>query len=231
MGHLKIDFHEYPKTVAPDDFWGQVGRTVHGKPVSEQQIGMIVDAIKSGLDLRKNDCMLDIACGNGALSNLLFAACGELFGCDFSEYLISIAKKNFAKPPVFDFAVSGAAEYVRAEMAPERFTKALCYGSFAYFSFDDASATLSGLAMRFPNIRTVYIGNLPDRDLAHLFYKDGRDYEKELSDNTAQIGIWRSRKEFEQLAAATGWSAQFHTMPSDFYSAHYRYDAILERKS
>ena len=229
MGHLKIDFHEYPKTVAPDDFWGQVGRTVRGKPVSEEQIRMIVDAIKAGLRLEQSDCLLDIACGNGALSRLLFDSCSGYLGYDFSEYLIEVAKKNFARPPQFDFAVGSAAEYVEAEPQPQRYTKALCYGSFAYFSYEDAERTLRALAGRFKRISTVYIGNLPDRDLAHLFYQDGRDYAKELSDNTAQIGIWRSRKEFEELATKTGWRIRFHVMPKEFYSSHYRYDAILER--
>ena len=229
MGHVKIDFHEYPKTVAPDDFWGQVGRTVRGKPVSEEQIQMIVNAIKTGLNLQKSDYVLDIACGNGALSRLLFDSCSGLLGYDFSEYLISVAKSNFARPPAFDFAVGSAAEFVRAEAAPERFTKTLCYGSFAYFSYQDAEETLRQLARRFTGVTTVYIGNLPDRELAHRFYQDGRDYEKELSDNTAQIGIWRTRVEFEELARKTGWKARFHVMPAEFYSSHYRYDAILER--
>jgi len=33
----KFDYKEYPKTLDPDDVWGQVRRTVNGKPVSEDQ--------------------------------------------------------------------------------------------------------------------------------------------------------------------------------------------------
>ena len=48
---------EYPKTCRPDDFWGQVKRTVHGKPVSQDQIDMIIYAIRNGLSLSHEDIL------------------------------------------------------------------------------------------------------------------------------------------------------------------------------
>jgi len=228
MSFPKSDYKEYPKTLPPDDFWGQVRRTVYGKPISEDQIRLMVEAIKSGLDFRHDDCLLDLACGNGALSRLLFDRISRFLGVDNSEYLISVALANFAKVPHFDFLVSGAAEYVRDEQNPLQFTKALCYGSFSFFSASDANAVLKGLSSRFTKIKTLYIGNLPDKDRAHLFYPAGKDYVQELSDHASQIGIWRNREELEQLAADTGWRIRFHLMPSDFFAAKYCFDAILE---
>ena len=38
MNFPKWDYKEYPKTLPPDDFWGQVRRTVMGKPISESEI-------------------------------------------------------------------------------------------------------------------------------------------------------------------------------------------------
>jgi SAM-dependent methyltransferase len=103
MNFPKSDYKEYPKTLAPDDFWGQVRRTVHGKPITENQIQLIVEAIKNGLDFQKNDCLLDIACGNGALSRRLFHDINEFLGVDNSEYLISVAIANFGAPPKIRF--------------------------------------------------------------------------------------------------------------------------------
>jgi SAM-dependent methyltransferase len=228
MNFPKWDYKEYPKTLPPDDFWGQVRRTVMGKPISESQIKLIVDAIKSGLDFKKDDCLLDIACGNGALSRLFFHDISEFLGVDNSEYLISVALANFARPPEFDFMLSGAAEYVRAEQNPDRFTKALCYGSFSFFTSDDAFDVLLGLSSRFKRIKALYLGNLPDKDRAQAFYPADKDYSEDLSNHASQIGIWRSRKELEQLAAETGWRIRFQFMPNDFFAAHYRFDAVLE---
>lgn len=224
----KWDYKEYPKTLPRDDFWGQVRRTVHGKPITDEQIQLIVDAIKSGLSLKNDDCLLDIACGNGALSRLLFHDIAEFLGVDNSEYLISVALANFAKPPKFDFMLSGAAEYVRTEPTPDRFTKALCYGSFSFFTIADAHDVLLELSSRFTRIKTLYIGNLPDKDRAQAFYPSGNDYAEELTNHASQIGIWRNRKELEQLAAETGWRIRFLFMPNIFFAAHYRFDAILE---
>lgn len=229
QSYPKSDYKEYPKTLPADDLWGQVRRTVNGQRVSEEQIRMIVDALRSGLALRTSDVLLDLACGNGALSRYLFDDCERLHGVDFSAYLIDVARSRFLRPGRTDFQCADAAAYVRSEPDPERFTKVLCYGSFMFFSADDAIDVLAGLHRRFRNVTRVFIGNLPDKDRAHLFYPPGKDYEAELSDPTAQIGIWRSVDEFARLADATGWRLRVSQMPDSFYAARYRFDATLER--
>jgi len=215
--------------MARDDFWGQVKRTVHGKPVSQEQIDMIVKAIKDGLLFSPEDTLLDIGCGNGALSHYLFKDVSQFQGVDFSEYLIRIAKEYFEKAPDFTFQVIDAASYVNSEANPERFTKCLCYGAFTYFSCEDSKKVLSGLSRRFRNLQTVYIGNLPDTERAHLFYPEDKDFSGLLDDRNSPIGIWRSKDDFTQLAHRTGWDIDFYEMPGNFYAAHYRYDAILKR--
>lgn len=226
--YVKFDHDTYAKSRAPNDFWGQVRRTVNGVPVSDEQIQMIIDAIQSALILESNDILLDIACGNGALSHLLFDLCSGYQGVDLSEHLISVAKANFEALPKYQFMHQGAAEYVRAEVQPERFTKVLCYGSFPYFPAADAAEVLRTLFKKFSNVQSIFIGNLPDKERAVEFYKKQPDTE-ELADCHSQIGIWRTRDEFAQLANDAGWQVKFSTMPADFYSSYYRYDALLSR--
>lgn len=230
MNHPKHDYNEYPKTLPKDDFWGQVRRTVNGKPVPEEQIRMIVDAIVTGLDLRPEDNCLDIACGNGCLSSYLFPHCRSLFGVDASTYLVEIARQNFENPPRFQFAVDDAAHFVRTERAPERFNKVLCYGSFSYFPDADAVETLDLLHRRFTCVDRILVGNLPDRDRAPDFYTTRQEAFADLDNHESQIGIWRSVAQFQTLAAATGWELEVTRMPRSFYAAHYRFDAILRRK-
>lgn len=230
MDHPKHDYNEYPKTLAKDDFWGQVRRTVNGKPVPEEQIRMIVDAIVAGLGLRPEDNCLDIACGNGYLSSYLFQHCQSLFGVDASSYLIEIAQRNFENPPRFQFAIDDAAHFVRTERAPDRFNKVLCYGSFSYFSDADAVETLRLLHRRFTAVDRIMIGNLPDRDRASNFYTARQEVFAGLDNHESQIGIWRSVTQFETLAASTGWALEVTGMPESFYAAHYRFDAVLRRK-
>lgn len=231
MIYPKSDYKEYPKTLDPNDLWGQVRRTVNGKPVSEAQIAMIVAAIRDGLQFSKDDVVLDLACGNGALSSYFFEDCRSLLGVDYSPYLIEIATKRFQIPGKSTFVVDDVAHYIEDERDPGRFTKALCYGSFAYFPEADARHVLRGLRNRFVNVSRLLIGNLPDRDRAHLFYPPGTDYTSELEDHATQIGIWRSRAELSALAADTGWELTATLMPQEFYAAHYRFDALLTPKA
>ena len=227
--YARFDHDQYARSRSPGDFWGQIRRTVNGKPVSDDQIQMIVGEIKRRLSLQPDDVLLDLACGNGALSRFLFDSCSESLGVDLSEYLVSVANRHFARPPRHMFSTQGAAEYVRSESRPERFTKALCYGSFSYFSTADATDVLRELRERFVNVGTVFIGNLPDRDRKDVFYSKAKPDPAELSDHSSQIGIWRSPKEFTALARNADWNIQFSAMPAGFYSAHYRYDVTLSR--
>lgn len=226
--YARFDHNEYAKTRALDDFWGQIRRTVQGKPVSDDQIQMIVAAIRSALEIEPAEALLDIACGNGALSHFLFESCADYLGVDLSEHLISVAKTNFEALPHYQFTHQGAAEYVRAELRPKRFSKSLCYGSFSYFSEVDAAEVLRTLFEKFSNVQAVFIGNLPDKDRATEFYKR-QPAPEELADCHSQIGIWRTRDEFSELAGAAGWKVKFSTMPAGFYASHYRYDALLSR--
>jgi len=175
------------------------------------------------------DVLLDIGCGNGALSRYLFKECREFFGVDFSEYLVSVAKENFESRPHYIFRHQDAAAYVDWEPEPARFTKALCYGCFMYLSFSEAEHVLRQLAERFTNLDTLYIGNIPDKLRAANFYPQDKDFTDLLADNKSPIGIWRSEEDIRELAEKTGWNVEFSYMDEDFYAAHYRFDAMLTR--
>ncbi|WP_068825964.1 class I SAM-dependent methyltransferase [Pseudomonas sp. BMS12] len=228
---MESDFKEYPKTLASDDFWGQVKRTVNGQPVSEEQIQLIVATIHQALQFQVGDRLLDLACGNGALSRYFFDCCDELYGVDYSPVLIDVAKRYFEQPPARRFDVADVGDYIVAEGDPMRFTKVLCYGSFPYFPEQTARLVLSTLNTDFRNVQRVFIGNLPDIERNTEFYTDGLDHSAELKEHNSKIGIWRSQDEFMQLAADCGWQAQIQRMPEGFYAAHYRYDVLLVRAS
>lgn len=228
-GYAPFDHDLHARSRPPDDFWGQVRRTVKGQPVPAEQIEMIVAAAVSALELGPEDVVLDLACGNGALSARMFDRCAELVGVDSSEYLVSVAKANFERSPQRLFLLDDVAAFARGEPRPERFTKVLCYGSFSYFSEEIARAVLRLLAERFVAVSRVYIGNLPDRARSASFYTVSPALSGELDDPRSQIGIWRSMEEFRGLAASCGWKAEFRNMPAAFYASHYRYDALLSR--
>lgn len=226
----KFDHDKHARSKDERDFWGQIKRTVNGQPVSDDQISLIVDQIADKLLFRQDDIVLDLACGNGALSSRFFGEVQEYKGVDFSGRLIEIAEKYFSVPGKSSFVHSDAFEYLRAEPTPEIFTKVLCYGSFPYFSANNAEGILLELSDRFHNVERVFIGNLPDKRRAEHFYSERKIFSAELDDHESSIGIWRSKDEFTLLAHRAGWDVEFSLMPKEYYAAHYRYDALLTRK-
>ena len=229
--YAKFSYDAHARTCAPDDFLGQTRRTVQGMPIPDAQIHMILDAMRHGLQLREDDVLLELACGNGALSVQMFDACQGYLGTDISEYLISVAKQHFERQPDYRFEKQGAIECVHHEPQPERFTRALCYAGFQYFSDPDAADILLTLHDHFTQLQRMFIGNLPDRARAAEFYTSREVSAAELSDPDTALGIWRTRDAFAQLAHDTGWQVEFSFMPPGFHAAHYRYDAVLTRRT
>jgi SAM-dependent methyltransferase len=228
MNKERFSFYkEHPKSCSPDDFWGQVKRTVNGKPVSQDQIDMIVDAVVKGLDLSRHDTLLDLCCGNGALSTLLFKHCNGGLGVDFSEYLISIANKNFSDPPNQTYICQDAIGFCEKPVTPYNFSKMVCYGSFSYLEQDRVEMLLCLLKTKFPKLHRIFIGNCPDKNLLADFYGEQSFTPGVENDPDSPIGIWRTQEEFISLAKGCGWQATIHRMPTLYYAAHYRYDVIL----
>lgn len=226
---MEYDFKVYPKELGEKDYWGQVKRTVNGKPVSEEQIQLILDAVCANLELRLGgeDRLLDLGCGNGALSQLLFDRVSAFLGVDYSEYLILVAKRDFERLPDFRFEVADVLGYVVGERAPERFNKVLCYGCFSYFPL--AEELLAKLHQRFTHVTHVFLGNLPDRARMDQFYRGALPDAEELVNHDSKIGIWRTAEELIALAERAGWKTKITHMPTTFYASHYRYDVTLVR--
>jgi SAM-dependent methyltransferase len=222
------DYDEYPKALARDDFWGQVRRTIRGRRITEEELAVVVRAIRSGLQLSSDDVLLDLMCGNGALTARLFDSCQSVIGVDRSKYLIEIAKEYFERAPQYRFVEAEALAYVRVGPEAQRFTKMLCYGAFQYLPFDVARLILSELRLGFASVERILLGNLPDKERADRFFRDRLEQERpDLGDAGSQIGVWWAQEELREVAGACGWRASFSQLPSHVFNAHYRYDAVL----
>lgn len=222
-------YDEHAKSCAPDDFWGQVKRTVGGQPVNASQIDMIVDSVRNGLTLSPQDILLDLCCGNGALTDKIFDFCAGGVGVDASPHLIEIARSNFERLPTRRYIVGEVSAFAAATPENNTFTKALCYGSFKYLSNETARRLLEHLRGRFAQISLIFIGNNADKALAKDFFYEGA-YRPGVEDaHDSFLGMWRSEEEFSALAARAGWNVHFHRMPPAFYAARFCYDAILMR--
>jgi SAM-dependent methyltransferase len=223
-------YKKHPLTCDPDDLWGQVRRTVKGKPVGEDQIQLIVDAVTSGLGLKADDRLLDLCCGNGALTDRIFTRCEGGCGVDFSEPLIEVARRRFEDGSRSKYVLSDVVEWVGDAQNSGPYSVALCYGSFSYLSTSQAEALLRNLWLNFPSVRSFFLGNLPDRAQLARLVGDRPWCDGDENRPDTQFGIMRTDEEITTLANKAGWHAHAVRMPAEFFAAEARYDAVLTRR-
>lgn len=220
----EYDYIERPKQFERDDFWRQVRRTINGKPVDESQIQLIVEQIILVLCLGPSDKLLDIGCGNGALSARLEPHIGELLGIDLSEYLIEVAIEHFATSKMsFEHK---QVEDVIGQLAFRKFNKGLLYGVSSFL--DDETITRLTEWFFSQESAALMFGNVRDRNFAAEFYGENFDVS-ELDNVGSSMGKWRTREWYEQLAVSTGTKVQFFSMPDEFYAAKYYFDVLLTK--
>lgn len=223
----KFLYDTFARQIGAEDLQKQIRRTVKGEAVPQQQIDMILTAIRAGLYLTDKDCLLELACGNGALSQSFIGSCTAYLGTDISECLIGVAKTHFEALPHIRFEQADALDCLTTLQDPEKYNKLLCYAAFQYFPDPMIIALLETVRRRFPTMARMFIGNLPDLQQAHLFFEQAMPDAALLKSNETPIGIWRTQDEFRALCQAAGWHVSFTRMPEAFYAAAYRYDAAL----
>lgn len=227
---FQVEFYEqHARRCDPTDFWGQVKRTVRGSPVSSEQIQLIVDSVRDGLQINGDDYLLDLCCGNGALTSRIFSHCRGGLGVDITPYLIQVATENFIHRPTESFACSDIQKYLLRDNDFQLFTKAMWYGAFQCFEDGDGMSILQILREKYPAISHIYVGNQPDKDRHLAFYGSDFNSPELLKSTMSPLGIWRTPREFANLAKAAGWRTHIHYMSDNFVGAHYRFDAILSR--
>jgi len=164
-----FDHNKYAKQRGPKDFWGQIRRTVNGKSVSKKNINLIVSEITAKLKLSKNDILLDLGCGNGALTYLLRKKVKKISAVDFSTFLINVARKNFRSKNI-KYYNHEIYEFLKKKDIFLH-NKVLIYGVFSYLSNFKAKKIIKIFDTKFINLEKVFIGNLPDiEEKKKIFY-------------------------------------------------------------
>lgn len=207
--------------------WSRISRTVNGVPVDIDQIRMLVEAIFDGLALAETDVLLDVGCGNGALSAILAPVLFRLCGFDPDVVLLEEAQELCQETSKICLHRGSLPDAIPQCDASSTVSKALIYGVFAYVP--DPMEALRNLRLTFPNLNAIFIGQLPDYTRKEIFLK-GCDSPGRLASLEQSIGRWFKASEIVELSKIAGWSAEIRRMPLSFYSAHYRFDVVLRRR-
>jgi len=219
---------EYPKQFARDEFWLQIKRTVNGRQVSENDIEMIVERICRQLILNSTEHLLDLGCGNAALSSRMFNLLGKYTGVDFSEYLLSVANEYFKPNENITYHKSDIYDFILNEKNPSLYNKILCYGVISYLPSDKVICLLGDIRDRFQNVERIYLGNIPNRKKAEEFYSKRDVGEYNLDAHDSSIGFWWDPDDMAEQVLAIGFDPEISYMPSSFYASEYRFDLTLK---
>jgi predicted TPR repeat methyltransferase len=207
----------------------QVDMTVNGNEVNPEQIELRINAIKQNLSLRESDILLDICCGNGLITERLSDSVKLIYGVDFSEGLIEIAKNNQKatnlKYEVGDITKINLQNY-------DSITKINVYAGLQYISLKELQDLLKKIKS-YPKPLIVYCANVPDKEKIWNYYdteEKRKFYQERESAGKPHIGTWFYKNDIARAADALEVSYKFLEIDKRLNTSNYRFDIIFSTK-
>ena len=227
-------FSEYRITqiTSDEDLLYQVGYTVNGRPIRNDQFQAMIEDIRQALGITGTDVCLDLCCGNGLLSFEIARYAKAVYGFDFSEPYIANALQHKKLPNIH----YGVADVKRiGEILNQQkllFSKALMYYSLAYFTVDDLGPLLQSLRSHALPGAQVLFGSIPDERRKFKYYNTLRrrlDYlwNVRCRGKESGIGNWWQQETIQKVSENFGFQCRILKQNPVLHTAHYRFDAVL----
>jgi ubiquinone/menaquinone biosynthesis C-methylase UbiE len=217
----------WDKIGAQKDSFAQVGRG-DGSGIKEEQLDIIVQHIVHTLDIKPDDIVLDICCGNGLLTSRLSRYCKKIVGVDFSEVLIDQARNNF---PSIEFICADALELNSSTFSSIQFDRINLYFSFQYFdSVHKGRKVIEHMLPLLAPGGKILLGDIPDREYFFVFYNSIRKIAyliKKMLEDKNDMGKFWSEEELLLICKQLGLKGEKLSQPRNLPYSHYRMDFIL----
>jgi ubiquinone/menaquinone biosynthesis C-methylase UbiE len=188
---------------------------------------LIEEHIKTLLQLKYSDCLLDVCCGNGIVTKSLSKHCKSTEGIDFSPQLIKNAKLSNSSSTI-KYSVGDATRL--AEHTEKKFDKIVLYFSFQYFSYDDGLKVVSEMKKLLKPNGIILLGDIPDRKFFWNYYNTFPKrffYFKQWIFKQPKMGKFWSEKEMNKIAEATNLKGVFLKQNKNLPHWQYRFDFLL----
>ena len=205
----------------------QVGKTVNGYEISQTQLRLIVGHIGHILHLGARDSMLDLCCGNGLITRRLAPLVREIVAVDFAGGLIDIAKRQNCLHNI-EYLTSNVLRLDNKYFQGRN--KILMYEALQHFSVEELSSLLDKLSTLEPN-SLVFLGSIPNKEKLGVYYDTPEKmsfYLRSEQEGKPHMGRWWSASEIESLGSARGLKTTILAQLPSLYTAHYRFDVLLE---
>jgi len=231
---MMMDWEQFwntkPSAVGLSEFLKQVGYTVQGRPITDDQFHHIVRQVRQRLGLESTDRVLDLCCGNGLVTHLLALHCQEILGIDFSQSLLNVARRNHCPDNVLYRHLNVLnLDQLRRNHA-NMFNKVNMVAGLQYIKRKDFQSLLENLLQLTTEKRVILLAHVPDRSRKWIFYNTPKRvlayYYRSLT-HQETIGTWWDREEISRIGERLGMQCEFHDIHPSLHLSQYRFDVTL----
>jgi len=230
----------------------QVLRTCKGQPITDLQFNNIVRDIQDKLQLKKNHKVLDLCCGNGAISDILAKQVYHMVAMDVSNDMLDALKNDI---PNIKKECRDVKDFFFTDDSVDRI---ILYAALQYFTLHETEILLKKMNKWLRKGGYIVLGDIPDIMLWRKFSATPEQWplelEKEFSanpeqwaffdnsewrayysqgledDNINRIGTWFDREWLQEIAHSTGFEyCNIINQDKSLPYSHYRFDAVLSK--
>ncbi|MEI8207448.1 MAG: bifunctional GNAT family N-acetyltransferase/class I SAM-dependent methyltransferase [Kiritimatiellales bacterium] len=207
----------------------QVERTINKKPINDAQFKIVYERIVMALSLEKNDVVLDLCCGNGAVTEKIANYVDSITGVDFSQPLLDVA--NTLKSNNVNYICGSVLDDSLVKLIKNRkFKKVYMNTGLQHFAENDFSKLLDNFLMLSAPKAIFFITDIPEKKNLRVFYNTEerlKEYYERTANGTEAIGTWWDREFLVETAMKKGLILEALDQSADSQMSHYRFDAMI----
>ena len=206
----------------------QVLRTINKQPISKWEFQEILRDIDEKLEIKEDDIVLDLCCGNGLITMHLAPKCAKIIGVDFAPELIS--QINLEKYPNVSIVIDDIRE---AKFDIEAFNKIILYAGLQYLTHKETISFFESAAEWLKKDGLLFIGDILDSN--HLWdFSNNKErqavYFDTLKKDVPFIGTWFDSQWLMKLGKYVGFKkVNILDQPAHLPYSHYRFDILLQK--
>lgn len=230
-----FDFwQEYPRQADSDAYLQQVGKTVGGMPITEQQLRTLVRSVKKGMVLQRGDRVLDLCCGNGIITKEIAKECEFVVGIDFSKSLIDTAMEYNSQQNIKYIQMDVLKMEELLDEYRSVFNKGLWYEALAFFDPHEFEFVLKMILEMSDGDPIIFVGSVLDKARIWNFFNTFLRkffYVTEIILLRREVGLgrWWRVSEVQRVCRNLGFRACVHYQDPILHTAHYRFDVTISK--
>jgi len=223
----------YPERNSDLDAYQQVGKTIKGNAISEKQFKVLINDVVDTLELKEDDVVMDLCCGNGLITKEFGTGVKEVVGLDFSAPLIEHANKN-NKLKNIKYLIYDAKELDNLKNGYDNyFSKVLCYEALAFFNEKEFSKLLDTLIEFSKPNAMFYFASVLDGKKKFNFFNTFRKkmwyLKMKFTGEAVGLGKWWKMSAIKKIVARKGLKCTIFDQNQTLHTEHFRTDILIKK--